>query len=92
MSRKLIIGKSWNPAKRDIGKGNQLHYKLVMDFKFKKESASVVIIPESDRAKQWTLDNLQVKDWQTILTGIRIDPELISDIKEALSACGLSIT
>jgi len=63
-----------------------------MDFKFKKESASVVIIPESDRAKQWTLDNLQVKDWQTILTGIRIDPELISDIKEALSACGLSIT
>ena len=63
-----------------------------MDFKFKKESASVVIIPESDRAKQWTLDNLQVKDWQTVLTGIRIDPELISDIKEALSACGLSIT
>lgn len=63
-----------------------------MDFKFKRESTSVVIIPESDKAKQWTLDNLQVKDWQTILTGIRIDPELISDIKDALSACGLSIS
>ncbi len=62
-----------------------------MDFTYKNESSSVVLIPESDRAKQWTLDNLKVKDWQTVLSGIRIEPELISDIKDAVSACGLSI-
>ncbi len=62
-----------------------------MDFIYRNEPASVVLIPESDRAKQWTLDNLHVKDWQTVLNGVRVEPELISDIKEALSACGLSI-
>jgi hypothetical protein len=62
-----------------------------MDFKFKTESSEVILIPESDRAKQWTLDNLLVKDWQTVLTGIRIDSSLINDITDALTASGLSI-
>jgi hypothetical protein len=62
-----------------------------MDFIYRNEAASVVLIPESDRAKQWTLDNLHVKDWQTVLNGVRIEPELMTDITDALSASGFSI-
>lgn len=62
-----------------------------MDFKYRTESAVIVLIPESDRAKQWTLDNLQVKDWQSVLRGIEIEHSLINDILDALKASGLSI-
>jgi len=62
-----------------------------MDFTYKTEFSEIILIPESDRAKQWTLDNLRVKDWQTVLRGIRIDQEMIHDIADAVGACGLSI-
>jgi hypothetical protein len=63
----------------------------MMDFKYRKESAAVVLLPESDRAKQWTLDNLQVRDWQSVLSGIRIRHDCITEVIDALAASGLSI-
>jgi hypothetical protein len=62
-----------------------------MDFIIRNDSESTILIPESDRAKQWILDNLQVKDWQTILNGIIIESYLVYDIIEVLIVSGLSI-
>jgi hypothetical protein len=62
-----------------------------MDFIFKGESETGVLIPESDRAKQWALDNLQVKDWQTILKGIIIESCVIYEIVDILIANDLNI-
>ena len=62
-----------------------------MDFIFRNDSAYTVLVPESDRAKQWVLDNLQVKDWQTILNGTIIESCLIYEIVDVLIANGLSI-
>jgi hypothetical protein len=62
-----------------------------MDFIIRNDSESTILIPESDRAKQWILDNLQVKDWQTVLNGIIIESYLVYDIIEVLIVSGLSI-
>lgn len=61
-----------------------------VDFYFRNEISLIILIPESEKAKEWVTDNLPLENWQNE-NNIPIEPRYFPDIMEGIKADGLTV-
>jgi len=61
-----------------------------VDFYVRNEFSIIMLLPESERAKDWINDNISLDDWQN-KANIAIEPRYFDDIFQALQNEGMTL-
>jgi hypothetical protein len=62
-----------------------------MDFEVVNQGNICLLCPQTDEAREWVHDNLNVESWQYLGRNIGVDHRYIGDIVAGIQADGLSV-